>query len=97
MSDPSEKSCSMFLWKVSDACWAACGPGLKMDMSGAVELKKILNSCMSGSLSIISWMSLEACANAIMVACPLGKRDLVLKSVCPEWMPMTAQPTALLI
>ena len=43
-------SLSMFFQNMSKVC----GPRSKIDISTAVESEKILNSCMSGSPSIVS-------------------------------------------
>ena len=45
---------SMLLRKMCEACWQACGPGSKIDVSAAVESEKMRNSRMSSSPSIIS-------------------------------------------
>ena len=98
-SGRSENSWNIFLRKASDDCWAAWGPGSKIDVSAAVESENILNSVMSGSPSIISRMSLEACVNAIISAswlpALLASGTLWVKTVRPAWMPVTAQPAAL--
>ena len=46
-------SLTMFFRNMSEACWVACGPGSKMDISAAVESEKIRNSRMSSSPSIV--------------------------------------------
>ena len=65
----------------------ACGLGLKIDFSAAVESEKIRNSVMSGFPSIISRMSLEACVNAIISAswlpARLARGTLCWKTVWP--------------
>ena len=92
MSDLSEKSCNMFFQNMREVYCAMCGPGSKMDISAVVESEKMRNSCMSGSQSIISWTSLEACANAIISASWLlalfarGTLNLNSKG-CRVWQP----------
>jgi len=96
MSGLSENSWNMFFRKAREDCWAAYGPGFKMDVSAAVESEKILNSHKSGFPSIISHMSIEACINAIISAlwlpAFLARGTLYVKTVQPAWMPVVLPP-----
>ena len=89
----------MFDQKRREACWAACGAGLNIDMSDVVESEKIWNSRMSSVPSMVLVISLDMCERAIISAlwleALLARGTLWENMTWPAWMPVTAQPVAL--
>ena len=85
-----EKSLSMFDWNRREACWAMCRAGSNIDVSDAVESKKMWNSRMSGVPSMVLMISLDICESAIISAswskALLAKGTMCLKRTWPAWM-----------
>ena len=67
-----------------------------MEVRAEVESEKMRNSLMIGFPSMVSRISLEACARAIISAswadALMANRSLNENKVTPAWMPVTAQP-----